>query len=110
MTLPSRHRIRNANPGGLRPNTLPLGHGGSPQYEGMGKKHIFFFQTAEIGKRNPNSSVKGSDANHHPIGPPPDKRNKGNLGGHFFSEFRSLTFPEQAVMNENKIFSNGHEK
>ena len=29
MTLPSRHRIRNLNPGGLRPNTLPLGHGGS---------------------------------------------------------------------------------
>ena len=33
----------------------------------MGKKH---FQTAETGKRTPNSSVKGSDANHYPIGPP----------------------------------------
>ena len=32
LTLPSRHRIRNSNPGGLRPSTLPLGHGGSPQY------------------------------------------------------------------------------
>ena len=32
MTLPSRHMIRNSNPRGLRPNTLPLGHGGSPQY------------------------------------------------------------------------------
>ena len=32
MTLSSRHRIRNSSPGGLRPNTLPLGHGGSPQY------------------------------------------------------------------------------
>ena len=32
MTLSSRHRIRNSNPGGLRPSTLPLGHGGSPQY------------------------------------------------------------------------------
>ena len=32
MTLPSRYRIRNANPGGLRPSTLPLGHGGSPKY------------------------------------------------------------------------------
>ena len=31
-TLPSRHRIRNSNPGGLKPSTLPLGHGGSPQY------------------------------------------------------------------------------
>ena len=32
MTLPSRHRTRNSSPGGLRPSTLPLGHGGSPQY------------------------------------------------------------------------------
>ena len=28
MTLPSRHRI----PSGVRPSTLPLGHGGSPQH------------------------------------------------------------------------------
>ena len=32
MTLFSRHRIRNSSPGGLRPSTLPLGHGGYPQY------------------------------------------------------------------------------
>ena len=32
MTLHSRHRIQNSSPGGLRPSTLPLGHGGSPQY------------------------------------------------------------------------------
>ena len=32
MTLPSRHRIRNSSPGGLRPSTLPLGHRGPPQY------------------------------------------------------------------------------
>ena len=32
MTLPSRHRIRNSNPGGLRPSTLPLGHRVSLQY------------------------------------------------------------------------------
>ena len=32
MTLSSRHRIRNSSPGGLRPSTLPLGYGGSPQY------------------------------------------------------------------------------
>ena len=32
VTVPSRHRIRNSNPGGLRPSTLPLGHGGSSQY------------------------------------------------------------------------------
>ena len=27
MTLPSRHRTQNLNPGGLRPSKLPLGHG-----------------------------------------------------------------------------------
>ena len=32
MTLSSRHMIRNLGPCGLRPSTLPLGHGGSPQY------------------------------------------------------------------------------
>ena len=31
MTLPSRHRIRNSHSGGLRPSTLPHGHGGSSQ-------------------------------------------------------------------------------
>ena len=29
ITLPSRHRIRNSSPGGLRLSTLPLSHGGS---------------------------------------------------------------------------------
>ena len=32
LTLPSRHRIRNLRPGGLRPSMLRLGHGGSLQY------------------------------------------------------------------------------
>ena len=32
MPLPSRYRIRNSSPGGLRPSTLPLCHGGCPQY------------------------------------------------------------------------------
>ena len=32
MTLSSRHRIRNSSPGGLRPSTLHLGHGGFPRY------------------------------------------------------------------------------
>ena len=32
MTLSSRQRIRNSSPDGLRSSTLPLGHGGSPQY------------------------------------------------------------------------------
>ena len=40
-------------------------------YERMGKKHFCFFQTVETGKRTPNSTVKGSNANHHPRAPPP---------------------------------------
>ena len=68
MTLPSRHRIRNYNPGGLRPSYRSVTE--SPHkteffYESMhGKKHFCFFQTAETGKRTPNSSVKGSGAKH----------------------------------------------
>ena len=34
-------------------------------YEWMGKKKFCFFQTAKTEKRTPNSSVKGSGANHH---------------------------------------------
>ena len=70
MTLSSRHRIRNSSPGGLRPSTLPLGQGGSPQYwlftRGWGRNIFCFFQTAETGHRTPNSGVKGSGANHYP--------------------------------------------
>ena len=38
-------------------------------YEWMGKKHFGFFQTTETGKRTPNSSVKGSCANHYSRAP-----------------------------------------
>ena len=73
MTLPSRHRIRNSSPGGLRSSTLPLGHGGSPQYwlsHVDGEESYFcFFQTAETGNQTPNSGVKGSCANHYPRAP-----------------------------------------
>ena len=32
MALPSRHRIRNSIPGGLKPSALHLGHRGSPRH------------------------------------------------------------------------------
>ena len=35
----------------------------------MGKKQFCFFQTAETGNRTPDSSVKGSGANHYPRAP-----------------------------------------
>ena len=69
MTLSSRHRIRNSSPDGLRPSTLPLGHGGSPQYWVLhvdGEETFLFLQTAETGNRTPNSGVKGG---HYPRAP-----------------------------------------
>ena len=68
MTLSSRHKIRNSTPGSLRPSTLPLGHGGSPQYwlsHVDGEETFCFFQTEVTGNRTPNSGVKGSGANHY---------------------------------------------
>ena len=62
MTLPSRHRIRNSNRGGLRLSTLPLGHG----VLRVGGEETFLTET---GKRTPNSSVEGSGANHYPRAP-----------------------------------------
>ena len=72
MTLSSRHRIQNSSPGGLRPSTLPLGHGGSRQYCAShvdGEETFCFFETAETGNRTPNSGVEGSGANHYPRAP-----------------------------------------
>ena len=43
MTLPSRHGIQNSSPGGLKPSTLPLGHGGYGNIEYLrvsGKKYF----------------------------------------------------------------------
>ena len=53
-------------------STLSLGHGGSPQHCVLrvdGEEIFCFFQIAETGKRAPNSSVKGSGANHYPRAP-----------------------------------------
>ena len=71
MTLSSRHRIRNSSPGGLRPSTLPLGHGGSPQYQLLhvdGEETILFLSNRRDREPNPGL-VKGSGANHYPRAP-----------------------------------------
>ena len=68
MTLSSRHRIRNSSPGGLGPSTLPLGHGGSPQYwlsHVDGKETFLFLWNRRDREPNPNSGEKGSGANHY---------------------------------------------
>ena len=56
MTLSSRHRIRNSSPGGLRPSTLPLGHGGSPQYwlsHVDGEDTFLFLSNRRVREPNP---------------------------------------------------------
>ena len=71
MTLSSRHGIRNSSPGGLRPSTLPLGHGGSPQYwlsHVDGEETFLFLSNRRHREPNPEL-VKGSGANHYPRAP-----------------------------------------
>ena len=43
------------------------------------KKHFCFFQTAGTGNRTPNSSVKGSGANHYPRAPAPQRWEKRSI-------------------------------
>ena len=46
MTLPSRRRIRNSSPGGLRPSMLPLGHRGTILILRVSGEETFcFFET-----------------------------------------------------------------
>ena len=48
MTLPSRHRIRNSSPDDLRLSTLPLGHGGPPQYLIMSERRRNIFVSLKL--------------------------------------------------------------
>ena len=69
MTLSSRHRIRNSSPGGLRPSTPPLGHGGSPPYWVLhvdGEETYLFLSN----RWDRESSYELSGANHYPRAPP----------------------------------------
>ena len=53
---------------------------------GWGRNIFCFFQTAETGNRTPNSSVKGSGANHYPRAP----ALKHNDLGHFWKSEQSV--------------------
>ena len=66
MTLSSRHRTRNSRPRGLRPSTLPLGHGGSPQYW---LSHVDGEETVFESFESFWKFLKGSGANHYPRAP-----------------------------------------
>ena len=69
MTLPSRHRIRHARPGGLRPSTLPFGHGGFSNIESLrvSREETFcFFETwrPESGSNPRSPSFSTCSFNH----------------------------------------------
>ena len=84
MTLSSRHRIPNSSPGGLRPSTLPLGHGGSRQYwllhvDGE-ETFLFFFKPPRPGTE-PRTPAWKAAVLTTTIGPPPDITGTRNLWG-----------------------------
>ena len=64
-----RYWIWNLNPGGRARFLLVTDRLPTIRVDAWRKKHFCFFQTAETGERTPNSSVKGSGANHYPRAP-----------------------------------------
>ena len=60
MTLPSRYKIRNSNPGSLRPSTLPVCHGDSPQFKSELGRNISVFLKPPTPGNEPRTRVKGS--------------------------------------------------
>ena len=74
--MSSRHRIRNSNPGGLRPSTLPLGHGGSPQYwlsHVDGEETIFVSFKPPRPGTEPRTLAWKAAVLTTTIGPPPER-------------------------------------
>ena len=89
MSLSSRHKIRNSSPGGLRPNTLPLGHGGSPQYwlsHVDGEETFFVSFKPQRPGTEPRTLAWKAAVLTNTLGPPPRGRPKcwhrmAKLGG-----------------------------
>ena len=75
MTLPSRHMIRNSNPGGLRPSSLPLGHGGSPHYwiftNEQGRNILFLWNLNARGSDPRSPTPQAGSSNHCTRAPAP---------------------------------------
>ena len=84
MTLSSRHRIRNSSPGGLRPSTLPLGHGGSPQYwlsHVDGEKTFFVSFKPQRSGTEPRTLAWKAAVLTTTLGPPPCRGNMSQCRG-----------------------------
>ena len=75
MTLPSRHKIQNTCPGGLRPSMLPLGLGGSPRYwifmSEQGRKILFLQNLKGCGVQTRDLPYSKQAAFTTAPGPPP---------------------------------------
>ena len=73
MALPSRHRIQNSSLGGLRPSTLPLGHGCSSQYFILTSERgrtIFVSLKLECQSRVRSPTFQAGSFNHCTRAPP----------------------------------------
>ena len=112
MTLPSRHRKRNWSPGGLRPSTLPLGYGGSPQYSIFtsvwGRNILVFFKLkGESGARTRDLWLsKQADLTTAP-GPPPrlNKRAQNDKTGEkisLYAEYKSFRKKQHLKLENRK--------
>ena len=82
MTLSSTNRIWNSSPGGLRPSTLLLGHGGSPQYwvftRGWGRNSVVSFKLHRPGTE-PRTLAWKAAVLTTTLGPPPYLLNSSAL-------------------------------
>ena len=85
MTLSSRHRIQKSSPGGLRPSTLLLGHGGSPQYwlSHVDEEETFFvsFKPPRSGTE-PRTLAWKAAVLTTTLGPPPDNNTNNTRATH----------------------------
>ena len=97
MTLSSRHRIRNSSPGGLRPSTLPLGHGGSPQYwlsHVDGEETFFVSFKPPIPGTEPRALAWKAAVLTTTLGPPPTAADaiitRRNINIHYYLCYRKI--------------------
>ena len=76
------HRIQNSSPGGLKPSTLPLGHGGFPQYwlSHVDGEETFFvsFKPPRPGTEPRNLAWKAAVLTNT-LGPPPILSEKNDI-------------------------------
>ena len=109
MTLSSRHRIRNSSPGGLRPSTLPLGHGGSPQYwlSHVDGEETFFvsFKSPRLGTE-PRTLAWKAAVLTATLGPPPRPTSRPVfVGNPVYIRMHCLFFRWDLIQPQNLPFN-----